>query len=453
MASETQTTTPNEVHELVAEALRNTGEPTEVQSDGIRLSRWPAARITVDYANVFQTVAGAWTAWVDLTWMYETDLPNTAAKAHVIGLGSGRAEALADAVASWTMGAVPALISYVEGTLKPDADSWSANDPRTVPGWSCICGPYVLRGDAGSREPLGEFLRQNAMLAEVRGHLASVLDSNALFHTVSLYRAQTSSGPLADVLIDNQPLTAAGERLKGAIWPDRFAHSDFLSVRHFLLLIRDTSTPATCQRRHAAHGADAGSPPGPRLAIPLFLILATMFSFALYEGFARYAEAIAPAAGGAAFTLTPPASLWLVPASVLGILFAAALLLVVTLQDDRPGAHSFECVPWRLVAGGCVIAAFMGVLAYFATHSYLQLTADGIALRRLWSFQPERYAYSRVIALREVGKPGDRGATFSIKLRDAPTWSTRQEVIFPGSAEKQYLAERTGLKIEKEPAP
>jgi hypothetical protein len=448
----------DEVYGLVAHALAQLDEPAGVRDDGVWLLRWPSVRISMDRAMAFRSApeSEAWTAWVDLTCMYNTTLPFTAARTHVIGLGNGRAEAIADAVETWRKGVAPALLSYIHGFLKADADTWPAGDERAPPGWSCINGPYVLRGDPTSVKALASFLQRQPMVGPVREHLAAALDAGAPFHTVSLYRAQMASGPFADVLIDNQPDIAAGELLKRMSWPEQLAGAQFIAARHFLLCVAPSapadSGPATDHPQEKAR-----NPRGAILASALFMFLAAAFSYALHEMFVSYAARLARAAGEANYTLVPASPFWFVPASVLGVLFAAAVMLAATLQknrgDKQAPAHGLSAIPWRLVAGGMVIAAFMVLLAYFAAHSRLQLTADEIVLRRLWSFETERYPYSHVSALTEDGEPGGRGGTFSIHLKDAPVWSTRQEVIFPGAAEKQYLATRTGLEIRRSPKP
>src|SRR5262249_36368692 len=205
--------------------LAERDEPAELKSDGVRLRQWPSVRVSLDRALAFRPAPDAegWTAWVDLTCMYNTELPFTAARTHVIGLGAGRAEAIADAVASWKTGVAPALISYIYGYLKADADTWPADDMRGVAGWSCITGPYVLRSDGAAGNALATFLQQNPMIGAVRDHLAVALDRTVPFHTVSLYRAQTEAGTFADVLIDNVQDPLAGERLKEMRWPDAVA--------------------------------------------------------------------------------------------------------------------------------------------------------------------------------------------------------------------------------------
>jgi hypothetical protein len=243
---------PDEVHALVAGALAQLEEPAQVQNDGVRLSKWPTVRISIDRAMVFPSASEseAWTAWVDLTFMYNTALPFTAARTHVVGLGNGRAEAVSDAVENWRMGVAPALISYIYGILKADADTWPPDHARSVPGWICINGPYVLRGDAMKIGTLTDFLQKHPLLGPVRERLAAALDKGAPLHTVSLYRAQTSSETFADVLIDNQPDVAAGELLKLMSWPKQLEESPFIAARHFLLCI----SASDVQERHAGGG-------------------------------------------------------------------------------------------------------------------------------------------------------------------------------------------------------
>lgn len=236
MQSISNTVDPNEIYNLLVSALAQFGESTTMQGDGVWLNKWPSVRFSVDQAIVFSSHA-VWTAWIDLTCMYNTALPFTAAKSHVIGIGIGRTEALFDAVENWRKGIAPALISYIYGLLKGDADTWPPDDLRSVPGWECINGPYVLRGDTVGIGPLTAFLQDTPLVAPVREHLGSILDKSDPLHTVALYRAQTSSGPFADVLIDNQPDTSAGEVLKTMTWPKELDGSEFISARHFLLCV------------------------------------------------------------------------------------------------------------------------------------------------------------------------------------------------------------------------
>jgi hypothetical protein len=110
-------------------------------------------------------------------------------------------------------------------------------------------------------------------------------------------------------------------------------------------------------------------------------------------------------------------------------------------------------MPLGFIALCIVLAALMGVVTYFAAHSSLQLGPDELVLRRMWSFETERYPYAHVLALNEEGEPGRRHSGFSIQLKGAPAWSTRWEVVFPGIAEKRHLAKRTGLEIRYTPTP
>lgn len=238
MTDVSDTVDPNEVDGLLAAALAQFDEATEIRKDGVWLSKWPSVRFSVERALAFPSTAEAWTAWVDVTCMYNTALPFTAARSHVIGLGSGKAQALRDAIENWRRGVAPALISYIYGFLKGEAETFPPDHPRSVPGWNCINGPYVLRGDSSRSNPLIDFLQQHALVGPVRQHLGCALDKTAPFHTVSLYRAHTSSGVAADVLIDNRPDEAAGALLKSMSWPKGCEEARFLSVRHFLLCVK-----------------------------------------------------------------------------------------------------------------------------------------------------------------------------------------------------------------------
>lgn len=235
---------PKDVHDLIVRALAYFEEPAEARADGVWLSKWPTARISVDRAIVFPAPSAveAWTAWVDLTLMYNTALPFTAAKSHVIGLGGGGAQALFDAVENWRKGVAPALISYIYGVLREDADTWPPDHPRAIPGWTCINGPYVLRGDATRIETLIALLQEHPLLRPVREHLCQALDRAAAIHTVSLYRAQRHSEIFADVLVDNQTDDVAGELLRSSKWPEELDDPQFIAVRHFLLCVADERT-------------------------------------------------------------------------------------------------------------------------------------------------------------------------------------------------------------------
>jgi hypothetical protein len=450
-----QTVAPDEVYALVSAALGQFEEANEVRDDGVWLVQWPSVRISVDRALALRSAADseAWTAWLDLTCMYNTALPFTAARTHIIGLGNGRAAAVADAVQNWRQGVAPALISFIYGYLKGDADNWPIGDARSVPGWSCISGPYVLRGDPTSVQELARFMQEKPLADPVRERLAAALDASAPFHTVSLYRAQTASGTFSDVLIDNQPDIQAGELLKSMNWPDRLQTAQFIGARHFLLCV----APQVPQHASAPdrHQQKARNPGKAALATILFIVLAMAFGYAVHRWFVNYTESLARDAGEAIYTLVPGSAFWLVPASILGVLFAAGLMLAVLRQENagkpHASANGLTGIPWFLVAGGLAIAIFMGALCYFAAHSRLQLTADEIVLRRLWSVETEHYPYSRVSALTEEG---DRdGGAFSIHLKEAPIWSTRQEVIFPGEAEKRYLETRTRLQVRRPASP
>jgi hypothetical protein len=246
MHEETERVDPDDVYGLVVEALTQFEEPSEARADGVWLTKWPSVRISLDYGTAWRPAPDneAWSAWVDLTCMYNVNLAFTAAPTHVVGIGKGRSEAIADAVESWKKAVVPVLISYIYGFLKGEADTWSEGDARSIAGWSCIAGPYLLRGDAGGVETLGVFLQAQALVLPVRERLVAMLDGSAPFHTVALYRAQTASGVFADVLIDNQPDTAAGEMLKRMDWPAELGGSQFVSARQFLLCAASTGKAA-----------------------------------------------------------------------------------------------------------------------------------------------------------------------------------------------------------------
>lgn len=227
---------PRDVYALLVQALEWFEERSEIRADGVWLCKWPSVRFSVERALVVPAES-AWTAWLDVTCTYNTKLPFTAAKSHVIGLGGERAGALSDAVENWRKGVAPALISYIYGFLKGDADTWPPDHPRAIAGWNCINGPYVLRGDATKIEPLVAFLQQHALVDPVREYLGRKLDRDAALHTVSLYRGQMSSSVFADVLIDNRPDAAAGELLRQMEWPKELRGSQLISVRHFLLCL------------------------------------------------------------------------------------------------------------------------------------------------------------------------------------------------------------------------
>ncbi|MBX9775852.1 MAG: hypothetical protein K2Y71_15850 [Xanthobacteraceae bacterium] len=444
-----------EVSTLIANALAQLQEPAQVRADGVWLLNWPSVRISLGRALAYRAAPDGqiWTAWVDLTCMYNTALPSTAAKTHVIGFGLDRTAAISDAVDNWRKGIAPALISYIYGVLVADADTWAAGDARAPSGWSCISGPYVLHGNQASVDTLGAFLQQEPMIGPVRERLAATLDTGASIHTISLYRAQTASGNFADVLIDNDPDAVAGELLKSMRWPKELANEPFVAARHFLLCIAPNAAPDG----HAAHARlddhqEQARSRNRRILVAIaFLALATAFSYVLHNAFVGLTALLAPKADGAIFTLVPVTPFWWAPASVLGSLLSGAVVWAAIFLRDRraPAAgQGPRVMPVRLIALCIFLAALMGLATIFAVRSNLQLMPDEIVLRRMWSFGIERYPYSRVVALIEEGEPGRRGSSFSIHLKDAPAWSTRQEVIFPGSAEKQYLAKRTGLEIQ-----
>src|SRR5687767_14123063 len=133
---------PSQVLALVARAMERLEEPAIVEPDGLRLANWPTIRISIDHAAALRSVpeAASWSAWVDLTFMCNTELPFSAAKSHVIGMGATQHEALVAAVEQWAVGFAPPLISYIFGIVKFEADSWHGGDPRGVPGWACITG-------------------------------------------------------------------------------------------------------------------------------------------------------------------------------------------------------------------------------------------------------------------------------------------------------------------------
>jgi hypothetical protein len=445
---------PPEVFSLLARVLAALDEPTRIATDGIYLVRWPSVRISLERAFVFRPAPEqeAWTAWVDLTWTYNVNLPFTAAKAHFIGLGRQSSDAVADAVESWGKAAAPALISYIYGQLKAGADTWPVGDARSIGDRACITGPYLLRGDTAQVPMLSTFLQEFPLAAAVREHLSSVLKNDAPLHTVALYRAASAAGIHADVLIDNQLDERAGELLKQAHWPEPLETSNFLSVRHFLLCVK----PVSEQSSAAGVGPLAATTKPVRkrrvFALVLLALLSAGLTYLLHEAFVSYSSSVAPAPGEAAHLLVPPSSFWYVPAALLGFLLSSLVIATVVVQENTSDLTPL----WRnyrpLLLTGFAVAALAVILVYFAAHSYLMLTSEGLVLRRIWSFETERYPYSRVIALSETGSQGGNGA-FSISLRDAEAWTTRREVVFPNDATKQYLGSRTGLRITTSDSP
>jgi hypothetical protein len=439
-----QTVDGAEVYALLARVLAKLDEPTKIRADGIYLANWPSVRISVERAMIFKSDAEteAWTAWVDLIWMYNTNLPFTAARTHFIGLGGQPANALNDAVENWGKCSAPALISHIYGYLKAGAETWPAGHAHTVAGWACINGPYLLRGDTTLASALSEFLQQHPLVDLVRERLGTILKKEIPLHTVTLYRACAASEVYADVLIDNQPDELAGELLKQACWPAQLETSDFLSVRHFLLCVMPSSEQTSTQ--HLAPAVHRANKP---LAALFVALLSAGLTFFLHEVFVAYASSVVPGASEGEYLLVPPSSFWYVPASVLGFLLSSFVIAVVVVQESTDDVSPL----WRdhrpLLLGGVAIAALTGVLVYFAAHSYVKLTEERLEMRRLWSLGTESHPYSHINALLEAGAQGTGGTTFSIVLRDAEVWTTRVEVIFPNEREKRFLSARTGLQI------
>jgi hypothetical protein len=234
-------------YRLLAESLPRLGEPALVREDGVWLTNWPSIRISAGHLLVSRSPPEqeAWTAWLDLTLMYNTWRPETAAATHVIGLGGDGMSALANAVEQWIAGVAPALISHIYGELTFGADYWPDGDPRGIAGWNCICGPYILRGgDSLLKGEAGRLLQEHPLHDPTRSLLGDQLDLNARMHTVSLYRATMEDTVHADVLIDNQQNPEAGELLRRAAWLGQPKATGFLSVRHFLLCLKRQGSKA-----------------------------------------------------------------------------------------------------------------------------------------------------------------------------------------------------------------
>jgi hypothetical protein len=264
MDEESEQVDADEVYGLVVAALAQLQEPAEVRTDGVWLANWPSVRISLDRALAYQAApqSEVWQAWIDLSCMYNSELPFTTARTHAVGLGLARSKAIADTVDNWKEGIAPALLSYIYGVLVADAETWPAAEGQAVSGWDCITGPYVLRGDQASVVALGDFLKREPMMGPVRERLTATLEAGGPFHTVSLYRAQTAAGTFADVLINNEPDSVTGELLKSMQWPEQLAGVPYIAARHFMLCIAPNATdrPRPATRSEAAASNTSSKP-------------------------------------------------------------------------------------------------------------------------------------------------------------------------------------------------
>lgn len=193
-----------------------------------------------------------------------------------------------------------------------------------------------------------------------------------------------------------------------------------------------------------------------------FLALAPFCAYALHSGFLWYTRYLAQGLGPSVYTVLPESNFWYAPASVLGVILACFLIFFAYEALLRRRAREyryysnmnvgFNASRMYLVLGSLLGVAF-AVLAYFAAHSSFQLTESEIVVHRLFSGREERYAYARVMALRQISDPAGEKSTFVIDFYDAKPWTTKVEIVFPDEVEKAYLSERCGKPIEHESAP
>ena len=320
---------PQEIHALIVQELTRLDEPAVIEPDGVRLQNWPSVRISIDYAAAFrpEPAVEVWSAWVDLTFMYNTDLPFTAARTHVIGFGKSPKEALAFALEHWRTAFAPPLISHIYGVLKFGADTWPVGDPRGIPGWTCMTGPYFMRGERDIRERLEPHLQAHPLMDSVRDLLAAKLDCTQPLHTVCLFKAVSGTESHADVVVNNQPFEEAGARLKTLTWPVQPIGPNLLSVRHFMICM----LPGVAHREPGSPVETAPDQTRPRSNPVLFTVLLVLFTAAvsvtLYETLVRDGGWLMRLAASSGVSLSIEG--WCVLTTIVGAAVSAAFLWFV----------------------------------------------------------------------------------------------------------------------------
>jgi hypothetical protein len=167
--------TDRAIYQLISEKLSTIGERVYVSDQGVRFAEWPTIRLFRRLLGVQQArgVAINWIAQLEMIFQYNAAMPETAVLSRAVGLGPTPDDAFSNAVQNWTSGIAPPLISYIYGFLKYGADYAPDGDVLGIPGWDCICGPYVLHGAEAVRVAAEQSLLQLPLISQCRTSLPS----------------------------------------------------------------------------------------------------------------------------------------------------------------------------------------------------------------------------------------------------------------------------------------
>jgi hypothetical protein len=187
-----------------------------------------------------------------------------------------------------------------------------------------------------------------------------------------------------------------------------------------------------------------------------FLVLVPASVYAVHEALVWLAAAPSQGLEPTVYSVVPASAFWYAPAGVLGAIVACLLVAGLNrlLLRERAAEYRYSSnatAGFNATRMFVAAAVLMGVgaltLSFFAAHSRLQLTEDGMVVHRLWSLREERYRYSQIKALKDVVDAAKKKTDFVIELEGAPDWTTAIEIVFPGADERRFLAERSGKAI------
>jgi len=182
-----------------------------------------------------------------------------------------------------------------------------------------------------------------------------------------------------------------------------------------------------------------------------------VFTAALHAVLLRYADQIVSVDPASIYTLRPGPMFWYVPAAFLGCVLAGVAVHLLNRMMLPGGAREFR--EYGNVKAGlratrmfaCFGIVFLGFglfLSYFAAATVVHLRPNDLVVHRLWSFEDERYPYSKVQSIREVHDEQRDTNDFEIAFDQAELWTTRVEVIFFDETQKAFLSEHTGKSIQ-----
>src|SRR5579871_4776509 len=102
------------VYQLLADRFRRRNEHSRID-DGLWLKDWRG--LGIKSGPVFVVPGGgrsdAWIARVDLTFIYNNDVPDTAIASRAVGAGSTYNSAIESAIEGWMLGTASALMAHV----------------------------------------------------------------------------------------------------------------------------------------------------------------------------------------------------------------------------------------------------------------------------------------------------------------------------------------------------